>query len=101
MRLVREFDLALGVDEELVEVPLDVLALHDGRAGAGGSHPRPGRVGLIAVDVRLLDNGEGDTVLRLECDDAISATGLLVAELIARVGDDLEAVVLVVGVDLN
>ena len=101
MGLVREDNLAVRVDDELVEVPLDVLAFHDGRAGARGAHPRPGRVGFLAVDLGLLDNGEGDTVLRLELDDVRGAARLLVEELVARVGDDLETVILVVGVDLN
>ena len=103
--IVRERNLTVGVDQELVEVPLDVKASHDGRADSRGAHEVPGRVrvnlAFIVVDLSLLDDGESDAVLRLELDDVISAARLLVQELVARVSDDLETVLLVVGIDLN
>ena len=101
VRLVRKLDLAVGVDEELMEVPLNVLVVHDGRADVRLAHPLPSGISAAAVDLGLLDDGEGDAVLRLELDDVRRAARLLVQELVARVGEDLKAVRLVVGVDLN
>ena len=101
VRLVRELDLTIGVNEELMEVPLDIRACHLGGTDAELAHPSPGGVSIFAVDVGLLNNGESDSVLGLELDDVVSRAGLLVVELVARVGDNLEAVILVFGVDLN
>ena len=101
VRLVREGNLAVRLDEVLMEVPRDVLLQQHGRASVRFAHPRPGGIGVRAVHVNLLRNREGDVVLRLELDDLGGRARLLVSELVARISDDLEALVLVFSVDLN
>src|SRR4051794_17542217 len=92
-------DLAVGRDEELLEVPADVavVALHIGRPGELGIE----RMAAGAVHVDLLEHRERDAVVeRAELLDLVGRARLLAAELVAREPEDGEAAVAVVVVDL-
>ena len=86
--------LAVGGDQELLEVPLDVagVALGVGRLG----QLLVEGMALLAVDIDLLGDGEGDAVGgRAEGGDLVRRPRLLAAELVARHAEDGEAAVAV------
>ncbi len=75
-------DLALVVDQELLKVPLDALEAQ--QAGLLGLEPLEEGAGVVAVDVDLGHDGEGDAVVDLaELLDLFVAAGFLAAELVA------------------
>lgn len=88
-------DLAVPADEELFKVPLDALEAHE--AGLLVLEPAEDGAGRVAVDVDLLQDGEGDAVVDLaEALDVVVGAGLLGAELVAREAQD-DKVVAVLG----
>src|SRR5439155_8342946 len=83
-------DLALGRDEELLEVPLDVAGLALGVLD--GRELLVEGVTTVAVDLDLLGHREGDPIRRrAEGGDLIRRARLLFAELVARDAEDGEA----------
>jgi hypothetical protein len=88
-------DVALAVDEELLEVPRDV-----GRVGCLRLEPRVELARTVAVDLDLREQGEGAVVLRgRELEDLGVSARFLRTELVAREPQDGEALVLVVFVE--
>jgi hypothetical protein len=88
-------DVALAVDEELLEVPRDVGAVTGLRLEPGVQLARP-----LAVDLDLREQREGAVVLRgRELEDLGVGARLLCTELVAREAQDGEAPVLVVFVE--
>jgi hypothetical protein len=84
-------DLAVAADEELLKVPLDELEAHD--AGLLRLEPGEEGLGVVAVDVGLLHDGEGDAVVELaEALDVVVGAGLLATELVAGEAEDGEVV---------
>ena len=80
-------DLAVLADEELFKVPLDPLEAHE--AGLLVLEPDEEGVRVVAVDVGLLHDGEGDAVVELaEALDVVVGAGLLAAELVAGEAED-------------
>ncbi|QBZ58027.1 hypothetical protein PoMZ_02966 [Pyricularia oryzae] len=72
---------------ELFKVPLDALEAHD--AGHLLLEPLEERVGVVAVDVDLLHDGEGDAVVDLaKVLNVVVGAGLLAAELVAGEAED-------------
>jgi len=96
-------NLAVAVDEELLEVPGHLAALK-----ALGSEPAVEWVLPLAVSLDNLHHREVNLVLAGDfVDDLLrlgfagAAPGLLRAELVARVSQDLQTVVLVIFVHLD
>jgi hypothetical protein len=92
-------DVTVLINQELLKVPLDsseaqqtsLLLLQVDVDG----------VGVVAVDVDLLKNGESDAVVQLtEGGDLVSGTRLLATKLVAGEADDGESLILVLLVDL-
>src|SRR4029434_4831840 len=82
-------DVALAVDQELGEIPLDRLGPQKSRLLLLEKAIERGRV--VAVDIDLGEHGEGHAVVHLaEALDLLLAAGLLRAELVAREAEDLE-----------
>jgi hypothetical protein len=88
-------DVALGIDEELLEVPGDLGAV----AVAGlrlGLEPLVERCGAVTVDVDLVEHRERDAELRRgEFEDLGVRSGFLPTELVAREAEDGNIVVVV------
>ncbi len=88
-------DVALLVDEELLEIPGDLGALRV--AGLCFLEHLVQRGGTVAVDLDLGEHREVDVELRSdELEDLFLGAGLLGAELVTREAEDLEPVVVVV-----
>jgi hypothetical protein len=87
-------DLAVGVDEELLEVPGDVgtVAL----AGLFGLEPLVERFSAVAVHLDLVEHRERHAELRRgELEDLLVRSGLLSCELVAGKSEDGDVVVVV------
>lgn len=90
--------LSIPSDQELLKVPLDHLQAH--QTGLLLLHPLPKRVGVGAVDIRLLHDGEADAIVELaEGLDLLRRAGFLRAELVAGEAEDDE-VIAVLGLDV-
>lgn len=84
-------DLAVAADEELLKVPLDPLHAQEARLLV--LEPLEHGLGLVAVDVDLAHDGEGDAVVELaEALDLVVGGGLLAGELVAGEAEDDELV---------
>lgn len=82
-------DLPVSANQELLKVPLDALHAHQARLLALDVLPQ--RVRIIAVDLRLTEDGEGDAVVDLaELLDLVVGCWLLAAELVAGEAEDDE-----------
>src|SRR5438105_15913777 len=82
--------LAVGRDEELLEVPLDVAGLTVG-IGLLGQYVVE-RMAPFAVDLDLLEHRERDPVARrTELRDLLGAARLLLSELVAGEPEDRES----------
>lgn len=80
-------DLAITADEELLKVPLDALQAH--QAGLLVLKPVVQGIGVVAVDLGLLHDGEADAVVELaEVLDVVLGAGLLAAKLVAGEAED-------------
>src|SRR5690606_25232898 len=91
VRSVAADNVAVAVDEELGEVPLDIVAI---LTGFFGLKVGVKRVGAGAVDVDLRHDGEGDAVVDpAELLDLLVGAGVLLLELVAGEADDGEATV--------
>lgn len=89
-------DLAIAADEELFKVPLDALEAKQARLL--GLEPLVQRRGLVAVDVNLCHDGEGDAVVELaEALDVVVGAGLLAGELVAWEAEDDKVVGVLLG----
>ena len=85
-------DGAVPVDQELLEVPGDVVGL--ALTGLLLAEPLVERSGTIAVDLDLGEHREGHAVLRRgELEDLLVGVRFLVRELVAWEGEDGEVVV--------
>lgn len=83
--------LPIGTDQELLEIPL--YPLHPHQPGDLLLHPLKHRLRLVAVHVRLPQDGEGDAVVELaELLDRVVVAGVLLHELVAGEAEDDEAV---------
>jgi len=92
-------DLAVAADEELFKVPLD--SLHAEKTRLLGLEPLEQRLGLVAVDVDLAHDGEGDAVVELaELLDVIVGPGLLAAKLVAGEAEDDKVLAVGLGLDV-
>lgn len=92
-------DVSVLVNQELLKIPLDASEAE--QTGLLLLEVDVDGVGIVTVDVDLLENGEGDTVVELaERRDLISRSGLLATKLVAREADDGESLILVLLVDL-
>jgi hypothetical protein len=84
-------DFAVTTDQELFKIPLDELNAK--QTGLFLLEPLEKRVCVVAIDLSLLHDGEGNAVVDLaEALDVIIGTRLLAAELIAREAEDNEIV---------
>lgn len=84
-------DLAILANQELFKVPLDSLQTHD--TGLLVLHPLENGLGLVAVDVGLAENREGDAVVdHAEFLDGVVGTGVLGAELVAGETEEFNVV---------
>ena len=84
-------DSAIAADQELLKIPLDPLHAHD--AWCLALHPVPHGLGLVAVDVSLAEDGEGNAVVELaERLDLGVCVWILGIELVAREAEDDELV---------
>lgn len=87
------------VNQELLKVPLDASEAQ--QTGLLLLEVDVDGVGVVTVDVDLLENGEGDAVVELaEGGDLVSGSGLLATKLVAGEADDGESLILVLLVDL-
>lgn len=95
-------DLSIATDEELLKVPLDALEAE--KTGLLVLEPGPEGVGVVAVDLSLLHDGEAHAVVELaELLDVIVGTRLLTTELVAGETEDdkvLRVLALEVGPEL-
>ena len=88
---------AICADQKLLKVPPDPLQAK--RTGLLGLEPLEQRAGVLAVDIHLGHDGEGDAVIDLaKLLDVIVGAGLLVAELVAGEAED-DKFVGVLGID--
>jgi len=85
--------LSLFVQEELSEVPLDVFATHESRKVVLEPHIQ--RMGVRSVDIDLAEHREIRTVLGCKPFDVLLASRFLFPELVARKGQNFEALRLV------
>jgi len=90
--------LALLVDNELGEVPLDEVS--EG-AALLVLQELPQWAGVVAVHVHLLEQVEVGVLLLGEAYDVVGAAGLLAIELVAGEGQDAQAAVAVLLVELD
>src|SRR5215218_4877699 len=98
-RAVALDDVALGVDQELGEVPLDLGAAE--QPGLLGLEPPVERVRVVAVDLDLGEQRERHAVVALaERGGLLVGIGVLVAELVTREAQHDEPAVDVLLVDL-
>lgn len=75
-------DLSITSNKELLKVPLDALEAQETRLLV--LEPGPKRVGVVAVDLGLLHDGECHAVVELaELLDVVVGAGLLATELVA------------------
>lgn len=75
-------DLSITSNKELLKVPLDALEAQQTRLLV--LEPGPKRVGVVAVDLGLLHDGECHAVVELaELLDVVVGAGLLATELVA------------------
>ena len=82
-------DKTISADEELLEVPLHHLQAQ--QTGLLLLEPGEEGVGVVAVDLGLLHDGEANAIVKLaEALDLVVGTGLLGTELVAREAEDLE-----------
>lgn len=82
-------DVTIPANEELLKVPLDNLQAQQARLLL--LEPGEQRVGVVAVDIGLLHDGEADAIVDLaEVLDLIVGAGLLGAELVAGEAEDLK-----------
>lgn len=89
-------NLAVAADEELFKVPLD--ALETKQAGLLGLEPLVQRGSLVAVDVNLSHDGEGDAVVELaEALDVVVGAGFLAGKLVAWEAEDDKVVGVLLG----
>lgn len=80
-------DLPVPANQELLKVPLHALHAHQSRLLALDVLPQ--RVGIVAVNLRLAEDGEGNAVVDLaELLDLIVGRGLLATELVAGEAED-------------
>lgn len=92
-------DIALLVDKELLEVPLDALEAEEPRLL--GLQPRVERIFVVAVHVNLLHDGEADAVIELaELRNLLGGAWLLACKLVAWEPEHLETLVVVLLVEL-
>lgn len=81
--------MAISANEELLKVPLDNLQAQQARLLL--LEPGEQRVGVVAVDIGLLHDGEADAIVDLaEVLDLIVGAGLLGTELVAGEAEDLK-----------
>ena len=81
--------LSIATHKKLLEIPLDPLHSHEARCLL--LHPFPYRLSVVAVDVGLAEDGEGDAVVELaEGLDVVVGAGVLAAELVAGEAEDFE-----------
>src|SRR5271170_4434132 len=91
-------NVALLVDQELSEVPLDGVAQ---QAALLALQKLVERVSVVAIHFDFGEQREVDAIIQLaEFLDLIVISGLLMAELVAREGQQLEALVLVLRIQL-
>ena len=82
-------NLSIPTNQELLKVPLHALHAHQPRLLALDVLPQ--RIGIIAIDLRLAEDGERDAVVDLaELLDLVVGCGLLAAELVAGEAEDDE-----------
>lgn len=92
-------NVAMLVDEELLKVPLDASEAQ--QTGLLLLEVDVDGIGVVAVDIDLLEHREGDAVVELaEGRNVVGRTGLLAAKLVAGEADDGESLVLVLLVQL-
>lgn len=92
-------DLSVTADEELLKVPLDALEAE--KTGLLVLEPGPEGVGVVAVDLGLLHDGEAHAVVELaELLDVIVGAWLLATELVAGEAED-DKVLGVLALDLG
>jgi len=85
--------LSFTIQQEFAKVPLDVLGAHDAREAV--LQPNVQRMCTRSVDIDLAEHGELDTILGCKLLDICLWLRLLFPELVARKGQNLEALCVV------